>query len=131
MTYEEALIEVRRAMSRNGAQMNIEQVSSATAMAQDARIDGIDVWEFAKDLEKTFGEVVWTIPWGRFSDQRASFYGCSVAWAPFWLLWRLITWPVHGEFVPPPNGGKERLTADHLARVLSDGAWFESAGNES
>ncbi len=110
MTRDEVMIEIRKAMSRNGMRRDFGEITSATAMSQDAGIDGIDVYHFAKDLENTFGEGVRAVPWGRFSDQRASFYGCSVVFAPFWLLWRLVTWPIHREFIPPPNGGVERLT---------------------
>ncbi len=112
-------------MSRHGAQLEVDEITKATAMSQDAKIDGIDVHDFVKDLERTFGEIVWTVPWGRFSDQRASFYGCSTALAPFWLLWRLASWPVRGEFLPLPNGGRERLTVDHLTEVLHGGQWIE------
>jgi hypothetical protein len=116
---------VRVAMSQYGAQLEPSEITDATSMAVDAKIDGLDVYDFVKELEATFGPVVWTIPWGRFSDQRASFYGCQTVLVPFWLLWRLYRWPFDGHWIPPTNGGDERLTVGHLTSVLFKGEWFD------
>jgi hypothetical protein len=116
---------VADAMSRHGRQLPVEEITADWAMSQDAGIDGIDVDDFVMDLEARFGSIVSDIPWGRFSDQRASFRGCAVWFAPLWLVWRLFRWPFDGYWVPPPNGGEERLTVKHLATVLDAGEWIE------
>lgn len=118
---------VAEAMSRHGQQLPLETITCDTAMSQHARIDGIGVDEFAGDLEMRFGPVVRDVPWGRFSDQRASFRGCGILLFPPWLIWRLMRWPIDGFLIPAPNGGGERLTVEHLARVLDAGQWIEPA----
>lgn len=118
---------VAQAMAKNGKRLDIAEISRNTAMSQDAGIDGIDVWEFVHDLGDEHREVWQQVPWHRFSDQRASFYGCAVLVFPIWLLFRIATWPIHREApIPAPRPAEERLTVGHLAAVLELGAWFES-----
>lgn len=116
---------VRSAISQFGCQLCSEEITNDLSISHDAKIDGIDVYDFVKELESTFGPVVWTVPWARFSDQRASFYGCQIALVPFWFLWRLLRWPVDGHWLPLPTGGAERLTVGHLTSVLFRKEWFE------
>jgi hypothetical protein len=116
---------VKTAVSRNGAELPLESISEATVLSHQPHIDGIGVDDFVYDLEETFGPMVWTIPWGRFSDQRASFRGWGCALFPLFLLWWFVTWPIRGSFIPPPNGGEEALTVGHLTDVLYAGHWFE------
>ncbi len=122
----EALI--AEAMSRNGHQLDRNPISPTTAMSQDAGIDGIDVYDFASALPSQFSAALDQIPWHRFSDQRASFYGCQVLLVPVWLIYRLTTTGLCGGAVfPKPQGGAERLTVEHLAAVLDRGDWFDPA----
>lgn len=114
------------AMAKNGKQLDIAEIGRDTAMSQDAGIDGIDVWEFVCSLGDDYRMVWRQVPWERFSDQRASFYGCSVLVFPFWLLLRILTWPIHREApIPAPRRAEERLTVGHLAALLERGEWFE------
>lgn len=116
---------VAEVMSRHGMQLDLSEIGPTTAMSQDARIDGIDVDEFVWALEERYGEIVKWIPWGRFSDQRASFRGCACLLVPGWLLWRLVVRKRGEAVVPPPNGGDERITVQHIARVIDQGFWSE------
>ena len=125
MKREDVLAAVKGAVSRNGARLPYDQIDEDIAIARDAHIDGIGVDDFVYDLQDTFGPGVWLLPWGRFSDQRASFRGLGCLLLPFSLMWWLATWPVRGEFIPLPNGGKEQLTVGHLTDVLYEGNWFE------
>ena len=117
---------VAEVMSSHGARLGLSEITQDTAMSQDARIDGIEVDDFVFTLEKRFGAVVWSIPWGRFSDQRASFRGCIGCLVfPAWLAWRVFA-RIRGEpLIPPPNGGEERITVGHIARVIDQGFWSE------
>ena len=96
-------------------------------MSQDARIDGIDAYDFAMDFPDRFSPTLRQVPWDRCSDQRASFYGCRQALLfPFWFAYRLAVAGLRREAVIPlPNGGAERLTVRHLAAVLDRGEWFD------
>lgn len=116
---------VARIMSSPERALAFDEITPATIMATDARIDGIDVDDFVADLEDEFGPIVREIPWLRFSDQRASFRGFGCVIAPFWLLWRAMLYPINQEFVPLPNGGEEDLTVGHIARVIDAGYWIE------
>ncbi|QPQ55796.1 hypothetical protein IC614_04195 [Allosphingosinicella flava] len=118
-------IAVAETMSRHGFKLPMEQIAPETAMSQDALIDGIDVDDFVWDLEAQFGSVVWSVPWGRFSDQTTSFRGCGCALLPFWTIWRVFWWPFEGRLIPLPKEAEERLTVRHLAKVLDEGAWCE------
>jgi len=117
--------EVARVMSSPERALAFDEITPATIMATDARIDGIDVDDFVADLEAEFGPIVREIPWLRFSDQRASFRGCACVIAPFWLLWRAMLYPINREWVPLPNGAVEPLTVGHIARVIDAGYWIE------
>ena len=125
MTRDEIRATVVRAVSEHGCHLGVAEITDETAMAQDAKIDGIDVYEFGWALKDAFGPVADSVPWERFSDQRYSFYGCAVFGAPFWLLWRLLTYPMNREFMPRPSNNSERLTVRHLTDVLERGEWFE------
>jgi hypothetical protein len=105
-------------MTCHGGRLPLLEIGPDTAMAQDAMIEGLDVDDFVRDLAEEFGEFVWTFPWGRFSDQRASFRGClEIAWFPLWLLIRLVHRP-SGEAVLPvvDSGDLPRLTLRHIAQ---------------
>jgi hypothetical protein len=119
-------------MANNGYRLPLAAIGRDTAMCHDAGINGIDVYEFAHDLSEDFAwDRLNTIPWQRFSDQRASFYGCSaVLMFPLWLLARILTWPIHREApIPGPRLPDERLTVGHIAAVLDRGEWFEPEGH--
>ncbi len=117
---------VAQAMAAGGKRVDLATITRDTAMSQDAGIDGIDVWEFVAALGEEHRHIWYRVPWQRFSDQRASFYGWSIIMFPFWLLWRLVTWPLHREWpIPPLRQADERLTVGHLAAVLDRGDWFE------
>lgn len=74
-------------MSRNGYQLAVAEITPETAMAQDARIDGIDVDDFVTELHEEFGPIIGDVPWLIFSDQRNSARGCiAVMGVPFWLV---------------------------------------------
>jgi hypothetical protein len=121
---------VAQAMASCGQCKDIAGIGRDTAMSQDAGIDGIDVWDFGTALGEVHWPVLETVPWERFSDQRASFYGCgSMLYLPVWLMFRIATWPFHREApIPPLRPAAERLTVGHLAAVLERGAWFEPPG---
>ena len=127
MTRADIRAAVTIAMSEHGAQLDVAEITDATAMAQDAKIDGIDVYDFGWELKNRFGSVVDTIPWEQFSDQRSSFYGCAVFAVPFWLLWRVLMWPMNREIFPRRGNASERLTVGHLTDVFERGAWFDPA----
>jgi hypothetical protein len=105
--------------------LSFDEIKPDTSMSHDARIDGIDIDDFAHDMHQEFGAIVYEIPWLRFSDQRASFRGCGCLMLPFWLVWRLIVRASGEPMLPPPNGGDERLTVRHIARVIDQGFWSE------
>ena len=116
---------VAEAMSSCGKRLDLSEIGATTAMSQDAGIDGIDVDEFVCALWRQYGEIVNEIPWQRFSDQRASFRGCGCLLFPGWLLWRLVVRKPGERVIPPPNGGDERITVRHIARVIDQGFWSE------
>ena len=114
-------------MALHGERLPLNEIGPDTAMAQDAMIEGLDIDDFVRALAEEFGEFVWGIPWGRFSDQRASFRGClEIAAFPLWLLVRLVHRP-SGESVLPVVDSSDlpRLTLRHIARVIDEKAWSE------
>ncbi len=118
---------VAQAMANKCRRIDLASIGRDTAMSQDAGIDGIDVWDFIVTLGDEHRDICKEVPWQRFSDQRASFDGWAVLIVPFWLLFRILTWPVHREAVIPPlRCAEDRLTVGHLAAVLERGAWFEA-----
>jgi hypothetical protein len=103
-------------------------VTADSAVCQDLLIFGIDVDDYVGLLEEEFGKVVYSIPWGRFTDQTASFRGCGCIQFPFWLLWRLVRAAATRQPVIPrakPRDHPERLTIAHIAAVIERGQWFE------
>lgn len=97
-----------------------------TAICQDAMIFGIDVEDYVAELENEFGEFVWQIPWGNFTDQTFSFRGCGTALLPFHLIWRMIRWSfVGGEIIPKPDPKNfpKRLELAHIAKVIDQARW--------
>lgn len=111
MTRDEIRKIVVQAVSDHGCQLDIADITDETAMVR-------------------FGGIVDVIPWARFSDHRASFYGCAVFAVPFWFLWRLLMWPVNREVMPKPDGTTARLTVGHLTDVVERGHWFEPVERE-
>jgi len=96
-----------------------DRLSASSAIDQDLGISGDDVTELAEKLADEFGDWVWQWPWQRFAllDEGLS------PLAPFWLVWRLMTWPIRGRvFDPSPY---ERLELGHIAKVIEAGHWFE------
>jgi hypothetical protein len=105
--------------------LSFDEITPDTSMSHDAQIDGIDVDDFARDMHQEFGEIALEIPWLRFSDQRTSFRGYECLMLPIWLLWRWIVRSRGEPVIPLPNGGDERLTVRHIAKVIDQGFWSE------
>lgn len=108
-----------RAIAAAYSGLPFERLSDHTAVDQDLKIAGGDIVDFAEALANAFGAQVWQWPWQRFAmlDE-----GVSVL-APFWLAWRLLTWPIRGRvFDPSPF---ERLELGHIAAVIDRGEWFD------
>jgi hypothetical protein len=99
-----------------------------SAVCQDAYIFGVDVDDYVAELENEFGQVVWIIPWLRFTDQTSSFRGWRCLAFPFWFLFRLLRLPFRtGPVIPksdPRNFGP-RLELDHIAKIIEQGEWVE------
>lgn len=96
-----------------------DRLTPASAIDQDIGISGGDVEDLAEALAQEFGDQVWQWPWQRFAllDEGISLF------APFWLVWRMITWPIRGRlFDPSPY---ERLELGHIAKVIEAGHWLE------
>jgi hypothetical protein len=97
----------------------LRKLSEHTAVDQDLKISGGDVEDLAEALANEFGEQVWQWPWQRFAHLDE---GLPI-WAPFWLAWRLLTWPIRGRvFDPSPL---ERLELGHIAAVIDRDEWFD------
>lgn len=95
-----------------------DRLSAGSAIDQDVRIAGDDVSEVIEILSDEFGEQVRGWPWPRFANlsEPHLFIG-------FWLLWRLISWPIRGHlFDPSPY---ERLELGHIAKAIDAGHWLE------
>ena len=103
-------------------------VTASAAVCQDAYIYGVDVDNYADDMEGEFGNVVWIIPWFIFTDQTASFRGWRTIIFPFWFVGRIASWPFYlGRIIPvpdPKNFGP-RLELEHIAKVIDAGQWSE------
>lgn len=103
-------------------------VTTKSAVCQEAYIYGVDIDDYVMELESEFGEIVWKIPWLKFTDQTASFRGWGSLIFPFWILWRLLSWPFHLNTIIPasdPRNFGPRLEFWHIAKVLDDGHWTE------
>lgn len=99
-----------------------------SALCQDAYIFGVDVDDYVYELKQSFGDVVYEIPWLHFTDQTASFRGWACLIVPFWMIWRLMRWPVMGGTVfprPQPRTFPLRLELRHIAYVIQQGEWIE------
>lgn len=96
-----------------------DRLTPASAIDQDIGISGGDVEDLAEALAQEFGDQVWQWPWQRFAllDEGISLF------APFWLVWRLITRPIRGRFFDPSPF--ERLELGHIAKVIEAGHWLE------
>jgi hypothetical protein len=95
------------------------KLSKHLAVDQDLKISGSDVEDLAEALANEFGEQVWQWPWQRFALRGEGLLN----WAPFWLAWRLLTWPIRVRvFDPSPV---ERLELGHIAAVIHRGEWFD------
>ena len=108
-----------RAIASGISGLPLKKLSEHTAVDQGLKISGGDVEDLAEALANEFGEQVWQWPWQRFGllDE-----GLPVT-APFWLAWRLLTWPIRGRvFDPSPF---ERLDQGHIAAVIDRGEWFD------
>ena len=108
-----------RAIASYFSGLPVERLSRHTAVDQDMNISGGDVEDLAAALAEEFGEQVWQWPWHRFAGLEE---GVSIV-LPFWLAWRLLTWPIRGRlFDPSPY---ERLELGHIAAVIDRGEWFD------
>ena len=110
---------------RGGPEVPIDERCS---VCQDLLIFGIDVDEYIGVLEDEFGKVVREVPWGRYTDQTASFRGVGCLAFPSWLFWRLLRWPFSaGPVIPRPDPRRhpDWLPLAHLASVIDLGRWFE------
>jgi len=108
-----------RAIASCYSGLPLEKLSSRTAVDQDLNICGDDVADLAEALAKKFGEQVRQWPSQRFADLNE---GVN-PFVMFWLVWRLMTWPVQGRmFDPSPF---ERLELGHIAAVVDRGKWFD------
>jgi hypothetical protein len=99
-----------------------------SALCQDAYIFGIDVDDYVYELKRRFGDVVYEIPWLRFTDQTSSFRGWASLIVPFWVFWRLARKLVMGGPViphPQPRAFPLRLELAHIAYVIEQGEWIE------
>lgn len=96
----------------------VEKLGAASAIDQDIKITGDDVTELTQVLAEEFGDHVRYWPWHRFAE-----LGEPSAFTVFWLLWRLLTWPIRGRlFDPSPF---ERSELGHIAAAIDRGEWFE------
>lgn len=94
------------------------RLTASSAIAQDFRISGDDVAELAKALAQEFGAPILQWPWQRFAELGEPHIGTG-----FWLIWRLLTWPILGRVFDPRRF--ERLELGHIAAVIDRGEWFE------
>ena len=76
--------------------LTLARLSAGSAIAQDIKMYGGDVEEFAKTL------------------------GFGVLPA---LAWQIVTWPFRGSFEYPSKF--ERLELRHIAAVIEKGEWFD------
>ena len=90
-------------------------LSANSAVAQDLRIYGMDVWEFEDALANEFGTFVHDWPWHRFAQLTEGLGGCF----PFHLFWQFASWPFRGSFEYPSEF--ERLELGHIAAVFERG----------
>jgi hypothetical protein len=129
MSYDDTLkrlIEITEEFSR-GRPTNAP-LTAKSAVSQDAYIFGIDVYDYAKELEAEYGGVVDEIPWLQWTDQSDSYYGCAVGCFPFIFLGRLLAWPITRAPLlkrPDPKNFPRRLELGHLAKVLEQNYWIE------
>ncbi|HET7709615.1 MAG TPA: hypothetical protein VFK50_08815 [Sphingomicrobium sp.] len=97
------------------------------AVCQDLMIFGIDVDDFVWELEEEFGPVVWTIPWGDYTDQTNSYRGCrACVVAPFMIPKLLIEKVIFGDQMPSrphPKDFPHRLTIKEIAQAIEAGGW--------
>ena len=96
------------------------------AVCQDLMIFGVDVEDYVGELEKDLGPVVWSIPWGHFTDQTSSFRGCGILFFPPWFLWRSVrSLVVDGPIIPRANPKQHphRLTIGDIASAIEAGGW--------
>lgn len=96
-----------------------QSLTADSAVAQDLRISGMDVWEFQDALAVEFGAFVHEWPWDRFAGLSEGLGGCF----PFSVLWQLVSWPFRGSFEYPSEF--ERLELGHIAAVIKKGEWFD------
>ena len=94
------------------------RLNARSAIDQDVKTTGDDVTEMADALAKEFGEQVRAGPWQRFAELSE-----PSALTGFWLIWRLLTWPIRGRLSDPSPF--ERLELGHTAAVIDRGEWFE------
>ena len=104
-----------------------ESVELDDAVCQDLLIFGIDVDEYVGELNSEFGEIVWTIPWGYYTDQTGSYRGCrACVVAPFlvpWMLFKKVAFGAETLTMPNPKNFPHRLTLRQIAQVIERGGW--------
>ena len=100
-----------------------------SAISQDAYIFGIDVDDYVAELEREFGQVVYTIPWLLYTDQTNSVRGYRACLAiPVlvpWLILKRIILGRDGVGGPDPKSHPYRLTLNHIAEAIDAGGWPE------
>lgn len=96
----------------------LRRVTPEMALDQDLTITGDDVSEFIEALAPRFGSNLHHWPWQRFAElsEPNTFTG-------FWLIWRLLTWPLRGRVSDPSPF--ERLEMRHIAACIDAGRWIE------
>ena len=80
---------------------------------------GDDIDELVDRLAQEFGDQVFSWPWSRFANLSEPHL-----FTAYWILWRIITWPIRGRLYDPSPF--ERLELGHIAKVLDAGHWLEA-----
>ena len=97
------------------------------AVCQDLMIFGVDVEDYVEELEKDFGPVVWSIPWGHYTDQTGSYRGCGACLiAPFlipWMAFKTAFFGAKSLNQPHPREHPHRLTLREVAAAVDAGGW--------
>lgn len=103
------------------------QIDLDDSVCQDLYILGLDADDYVEELDREFGDVVWTIPWAHFTDQSGSYRGCSACIvAPFMIPWLVLKNILVGDRSlsgPDPKDFPHRLTLREVAAAIDAGGW--------